>query len=44
MNKALEICMYVAIPVAWGLLIDVIFERRRRRRVRRREGQEGPRA
>ena len=44
MNKAFEICLYVAVPVAWGLLVDFIFERRRRRRTRRRQEREGRQA
>jgi len=44
MSKAFEICLYVAVPVAWGLLVDFFFERGRRRRIRRRRKREGSEA
>ena len=35
MPKALQIALLILIPLAWGLLVDFVFERIRRRRRRR---------
>jgi hypothetical protein len=32
MSKALEIAILILAPLAWGLLVDYVFERIRRRR------------
>jgi len=35
MPKALQIALLILVPLAWGLLVDFVFESLRRRRRRR---------